>query len=384
MIVIMGSGAETAAETARYLVERGERVGVLQVRLYRPFPIEPVSGSPAAEHARRSPCSIAPRSRARPASRCFSTWSQRCMKLPLVMACPRLVLCPWQSGGATGFPPRNSRRRWSRRCSTSLASGSRSGASPSASTTMSATPASPTIPISTSRLKASPARCSSAWVPTARSAPTRTRSRSWARNRRSTPRVTSSTIPRNRGSRTISHLRFGPEPIKSPYLIPHANFIGCHQFNFLNEIDVLGHAATGAVLLLNTAHGRGRVWDELPREVQSEIIEKQLRVFVIDAGKVASERRHARTDQHDHADLFLCDLRGDGAGRCDREDQGGDREDLRQEGRRRGAPEFRGGRPDARPSARGGRSRHRQPVKSSWPRQCRTQHLPSCATSPRS
>jgi pyruvate-ferredoxin/flavodoxin oxidoreductase len=62
------------------------------------------------------------------------------------------------------------------------------------------------------------------------------------------------------GSRTVSHLRFGPEPIHSTYLIPHANFIGCHQFSFLEQIDVLEHAAPGAAFLLNSPHRPEEVW----------------------------------------------------------------------------------------------------------------------------
>ncbi|HEX3210066.1 MAG TPA: pyruvate:ferredoxin (flavodoxin) oxidoreductase, partial [Geminicoccaceae bacterium] len=89
------------------------------------------------------------------------------------------------------------------------------------------------------------------------------------------------------GSRTVSHLRFGPEPIRSTYLILHANFIGCHQFHFLEQIDVLGRAAPGAVFLLNSPHGPDEVWQQLPREVQAQIREKRLRFFVIDAYEVA-------------------------------------------------------------------------------------------------
>ncbi len=90
------------------------------------------------------------------------------------------------------------------------------------------------------------------------------------------------------GSRTVSHLRFGPEPIRSTYLIPHASFIGCHQFHFLEQIDVLGRAAPGAVFLLNSPHGPGEVWQHLPREVQAQIRAQRLRFYVIDAYEVAS------------------------------------------------------------------------------------------------
>ncbi len=91
------------------------------------------------------------------------------------------------------------------------------------------------------------------------------------------------------GAITISHLRFGPRPIHSPYLIQHASFVGCHQFNFLDRYDVVSYAAPGAVLLLNAPYAPDRVWDELPREVQDGIIEKGLTVYTIDAVAVARE-----------------------------------------------------------------------------------------------
>ncbi|MFZ1640266.1 MAG: pyruvate:ferredoxin (flavodoxin) oxidoreductase [Candidatus Contendobacter sp.] len=90
------------------------------------------------------------------------------------------------------------------------------------------------------------------------------------------------------GSQTVSHLRFGPDPIRSPYLVQSANFIGCHQFNFLDRGDVLNHAAPGAVFLLNTSpHEPEEGWDRLPRPVQEEIIAKKLKVYGINAEKVA-------------------------------------------------------------------------------------------------
>ncbi|MCU0734943.1 MAG: pyruvate:ferredoxin (flavodoxin) oxidoreductase [Methylotetracoccus sp.] len=89
------------------------------------------------------------------------------------------------------------------------------------------------------------------------------------------------------GSRTVSHVRFGAEPIQSPYLIESANFIGCHQFSFLERVDVLAKAKTGATFLLNSPHGPDTVWDELPREVQQQIIDKKLKFHVIDGTKVA-------------------------------------------------------------------------------------------------
>ena len=85
------------------------------------------------------------------------------------------------------------------------------------------------------------------------------------------------------GSVTVSHLRFGPRPIHSTYLIEQANFIGCHQFNFLQRIDVLKIAKQGATLLVNSPIQADAVWDALPVEVQRQIIDKQLSFYVIDA-----------------------------------------------------------------------------------------------------
>jgi len=89
------------------------------------------------------------------------------------------------------------------------------------------------------------------------------------------------------GSVTVSHLRFSPRPIQSTYLIDQATFVACHQSNFLEKIDVLASAAQGATFLLNTPHPADKVWGELPREVQQQIIDKRLKFWVVDAYDVA-------------------------------------------------------------------------------------------------
>jgi pyruvate-ferredoxin/flavodoxin oxidoreductase len=93
------------------------------------------------------------------------------------------------------------------------------------------------------------------------------------------------------GSVTISHLRFGPHPIHAPYLIGNnqANFVACHQFSFLERVDVLKYAKPGGVFLLDSIYGPEDVWDHLPIEVQQAILEKGLRFYVINAHKVASD-----------------------------------------------------------------------------------------------
>ena len=91
------------------------------------------------------------------------------------------------------------------------------------------------------------------------------------------------------GSTTVSHVRFGHRPIQSPYLITQAQFVGCHQFGFISKMDVLELAAPGATFLLNSPYAADEVWDQLPRKVQEQLIEKQLRMFVIDANKIARD-----------------------------------------------------------------------------------------------
>ncbi|HEY6104179.1 MAG TPA: pyruvate:ferredoxin (flavodoxin) oxidoreductase [bacterium] len=91
------------------------------------------------------------------------------------------------------------------------------------------------------------------------------------------------------GQLTVSHLRFGPRPIRSSYLVSSANFIACHQYHFMERYDILGAAAPGAVFLLNAPFGPQQVFDRLSRDAQEQIVGKGLRMYVIDAAKVAKE-----------------------------------------------------------------------------------------------
>jgi len=91
------------------------------------------------------------------------------------------------------------------------------------------------------------------------------------------------------GAITISHLRSSPRPIRSAYLINEARFVACHQFEFIDKIDVLENAAPGAVFLLNAPGESAEVWDRLPREMQQQMIEKQIRFFAIDAYALARQ-----------------------------------------------------------------------------------------------
>ena len=91
------------------------------------------------------------------------------------------------------------------------------------------------------------------------------------------------------GAVTVSHLRFGPNPIRSSYEIRQANFVACHQFNFLERIDMLRRAKPGGVFLLNSVFGPDEVWDKLPKTVQKQIIDKELKFYVVDGYEVAKK-----------------------------------------------------------------------------------------------
>lgn len=91
------------------------------------------------------------------------------------------------------------------------------------------------------------------------------------------------------GSVTVSHLRFGPDPIRSTYLIADADFVACHQFNLIEKMKVLEPAKKGSTFLLNSPYGPDEVWDKLPRETQEQILDKEIQFYVIDAFKVARE-----------------------------------------------------------------------------------------------
>jgi pyruvate-ferredoxin/flavodoxin oxidoreductase len=91
------------------------------------------------------------------------------------------------------------------------------------------------------------------------------------------------------GAMTVSHLRFGPQPIHSSYLVSKANFIACHQWIFLERYDMLSALVPGGVFLVNSPFDRFEVWEHLPREVQSQLIAKKAKLYAIDAYKVAQE-----------------------------------------------------------------------------------------------
>ncbi|MFC1512569.1 pyruvate:ferredoxin (flavodoxin) oxidoreductase, partial [bacterium] len=91
------------------------------------------------------------------------------------------------------------------------------------------------------------------------------------------------------GAVTVSHLRFGKDPIQSPYLISRANFIACHNFSFLEKYDMLKNIEERGVFLLTSVYGKDEVWDRIPNRVKKEIVDKKLKFYVINAVKIAED-----------------------------------------------------------------------------------------------
>jgi pyruvate-ferredoxin/flavodoxin oxidoreductase len=91
------------------------------------------------------------------------------------------------------------------------------------------------------------------------------------------------------GAMTVSHLRFGPEPINSTYLVSDADFVACHHFDLLNRVDILDLAKDGATFLLNSTYGPNEVWDQLPGDVRRQLQDKHIKFWVIDGDRIAAE-----------------------------------------------------------------------------------------------
>ena len=132
------------------------------------------------------------------------------------------------------------------------------------------------------------------------------------------------------GAVTTSHLRFSKKPIRSTYLISRANFVACHQFSFMERLDVLKAADPGAVFLLNSPFGPNEVWDNLPRAAQETIIQKEAALLRDRCRERRAGGGHGRPHQHRHADLLLRHQRRFAARRGHRRHQALHREDLRQ------------------------------------------------------
>jgi pyruvate-ferredoxin/flavodoxin oxidoreductase len=285
VIVVMGSGGQTAAETAAHLAGRGEKVGVVQIRLFRPFPAAAIlSAIPAT--ARR--VAVLDRTK-EPGSLGEPLFLDVLAALAEAHGAGERPVMPLVTGGRYGLSSKEFTPGMVAGIFAELAA-----ARPRPRFTIGiaddvsgiSLPFEPALDIepgetvravffglgadgtvganknSVKILGADPARHAQAYF------------------------VYDS---KKSGSETVSHLRFGPAPIKAPYLIGQASFVGCHQARMIGRHEVLERAAPGATVLLNTPHPAGEVWDSLPREAQEQILAKQITLYAIDASKVARE-----------------------------------------------------------------------------------------------
>ena len=287
VIVLMGSGAETARETADWLTARGERVGVLQVRLFRPFSAERLLAAlpPSVRAIAVLDRTKEPGALGEPlytdVVTAFATTREHRARAGL--AEPRIA------GGRYGLASKEFTPAMVKAVFDELAKGEpRSGFTVGivddvSGTSLAVDPGFSTEPEAVRR----------AVFFGLGSDGTVGANKNTIKILGEDPAIFAQGYfvydSKKSGSQTVSHLRFGRERIRSAYLVRDAHFVGCHQFGLLDRTDVLACAAPGATVLLNSPHGPEAVWDELPRAVQEQLIEKGLRLFVIDAARVARE-----------------------------------------------------------------------------------------------
>jgi pyruvate-ferredoxin/flavodoxin oxidoreductase len=281
VIVLMGSGAETAAETAKYLLDRGQKVGVLTVHLYRPFSINHFLKALPASTRRIAVLDRTkePGSAGEPLYQDVLTALMEAWTGPM----PRVI------GGRYGLSSKDFTPAMVKGVFDEL------------------TKTEPknhfTIGIVDDVTHTSLDYDPDFFI----ELPETIRCVFWGLGADGTVGANKNSIKiigeetdnfaqgyfvydsKKSGSVTISHLRFGPKPVRAPYTINQANFVACHQFSFLERYDVLRYAMPESVFLLNSIYGPEEVWDQLPVETQKAILKKNLRFYVIDAHEVAQK-----------------------------------------------------------------------------------------------
>ncbi|WP_168581765.1 pyruvate:ferredoxin (flavodoxin) oxidoreductase [Gephyromycinifex aptenodytis] len=285
VMVIMGSGAETARETALHLQQQGEKVGVLQVRLYRPFPVEQIL------HALPDTVtSLAVLDRTKePGAGGEPLFLDVVAALGEACAAGRRDNMPRVLGGRYGLS--------SKEFTPGMVAG-----------VFAELAADCPRPRFTVGITDDVSGLSIDYDPDLDITPEGTLSAVfYGLGSDGTVGANKNTIKilgadedtyaqgyfvydsKKSGSRTVSHLRFGPHPIRAPYLVRKAGFIGCHHMSILERVDVLEFAKDGATLLINSPFPPEAVWDCLPEPMQSRILEKKIKLFAVDANKVARE-----------------------------------------------------------------------------------------------
>jgi len=287
VVVLMGSGAEAAEETVNYLVDQGEKVGALKVRLYRPFSVEHF-----IEALPPSVCVIAALDRAKEPG-----GPGEPLYLDIVAALDqgevRGILPfeerPWVLGGRYGLS--------SKEFTPAMIKGvfdEMNKLEPKRQFTVGIED-----DVSHTNISYDPNFDTESGDVI--------RAVFWGLGSDGTVSANKNTIKiigeetdnhaqgyfvydsKKAGAVTVSHLRFGPRPIHSTYLINHASFVGVHQFRFFEQFHVLDQAAEGATLLINSPHAPKETWDLIPKSAQQEIIDKDLEVYGINAYEIADE-----------------------------------------------------------------------------------------------
>ncbi len=284
VIVLMGSGVETVRETLDYLNGRGAKLGVVQVHLFRPFPV-----SHLLDAVPRTVKAIAVLDRSKEPGACGEPLYQDVVTAfaeamtSAGRAMPRIV------GGRYGLASKEFTPAMVRAVFENLAS-----ASPKNHFTIGITD-----DVSNTSLEYDRGFITEAddvvgciFYGLGADGTVGANKNSIKIIGEQTPGYAQGFFvydSKKSGSRTTSHLRFGPHPIRSTYLVQRAQFIACHQFQFVERIDMLDEAADGAVFLLNSPFAPAEVWDELPRTMQADLVRKHIRLYVIDADRVAIE-----------------------------------------------------------------------------------------------
>jgi pyruvate-ferredoxin/flavodoxin oxidoreductase len=285
VVVIMGSGSETAREVVAHLVRSGERVGVVHIRLYRPFPsAELAAALPASARA----VAVLDRTK-EPGAAGEPLYLDVVTALSEAHTRGRHPLLPRVVGGRYGL------------ASKELTPGMVAGVFAELARPR------PRDRI-TVGITDDVSGTSIAWDPTLDLAdPDTVEALFYGVGSDGTVGANKNTVKilgsdpgtyaqayfvydsKKSGAVTVSHLRFGPRPIRAPYLVTRASFVGCHDVRLLDRLDVLGSARDGATLLLNAPQPPDQVWPALPGPVQQQIVDKRIRLYAVDATTVARE-----------------------------------------------------------------------------------------------
>jgi pyruvate-ferredoxin/flavodoxin oxidoreductase len=333
VVIMMGSGAEVAHEAVEYLAARGEKVGLLKVRLYQPFSIEHFLGALPAT--------------ARKLAVLDRTKEPGTLGEPLYMSVITALAEAGQLdrkvvGGRYGLSSKEFTPAMVKAVFDNLAGPMKNHFTVGINDDVTHT----SLPVDASFSTEEPGTVRAMFFGLGADGTVGANKNSVKIIGEETENFAQGYFvydSKKSGTITTSHLRFGAKPIRSSYLITQANFVACHQFSFLERVDMLKAAEPGAVFLLNSPFGPD---DAEANHRQEAPVLRHRRL------RGGQGKRHGRAHQHHHADLLFRHQRRAAARGSHRRHQGHHQEDLRPPGRRRGAEELRRGGPGARPHAR--------------------------------